>query len=80
MTGSVPVYKLHGSLNWALSGETIIAYQDMRAVYRNGGDVAIVPPVPEKSVPVWLKTVWHQAEQALLKSDVWVVCGYSAPA
>lgn len=79
MTGSIPVYKLHGSLNWSLIGETLVAYQDMRAAYCDGGNAAIIPPVPEKSVPGWLKTVWEEAELALRGSDVWIVCGYSAP-
>jgi hypothetical protein len=79
MTGTVPVYKLHGSLNWSISGETIIIYQDMRPAFRHGGNAAIVPPIPEKQTPIWLEAVWDEAEQALRRSDVWVVCGYSAP-
>src|SRR5712675_1849400 len=51
----------------------------MRPAYRSGGNAAIIPPVPEKSVPSWLQTVWREAELALQKSDVWVICGYSAP-
>jgi hypothetical protein len=80
MTGSVPIYKLHGSLNWFLAGETVLMYQDARAAYRHGGNAAIIPPIPEKPVPSWLGTVWHEAELALRKSDVWIICGYSAPA
>jgi hypothetical protein len=80
MTGSVPIYKLHGSLNWSLAGGSLLMYQDTRAAYRDGGNAAIIPPVPEKSVPNWLGTVWHEAELALRKSDVWIICGYSAPA
>jgi SIR2-like domain len=79
MNGSIPVFKLHGSLNWSLAGEQLVLYQDMRAAYRNGGNAAIVPPVPEKVVPGWLQAVWCEAEIALRNSDVWVVCGYSAP-
>jgi hypothetical protein len=79
MTGSVPIYKLHGSLNWSLAGDTLLMYQDLRAAYRNGGNAAIVPPVPEKSVPTWLAAIWEEAELALRKSEVWIICGYSAP-
>jgi len=46
MTGTIPVYKLHGSLNWSLTGGTIVAYQDMRPAFRHGGNAAIVPPIP----------------------------------
>jgi hypothetical protein len=79
MTGRVPVYKLHGSLNWSLTGETLVMYQDMRAAYRSGGNAAIIPPIAEKSVPNWLQPVWYEAEAALRNSGVWVICGYSAP-
>jgi hypothetical protein len=79
MTGAIPVYKLHGSLSWSLSGETIIAYQDMRSAFRHGGNAAIIPPISEKEIPTWLATVWDEAAQALRRSPVWVVCGYSAP-
>jgi hypothetical protein len=79
MGGSVPVYKLHGSLNWFLAEEGLVLYQDMRAAFRNGGTAAIVPPVPEKPVPKWLRPIWCEAGVALRNSDVWIVCGYSAP-
>lgn len=79
MAGTIPVYKLHGSLNWFLADHQLVLYQDMRAAFRHGGTAAIIPPVPEKSVPAWLRTVWHDAELALRNADVWIVCGYSAP-
>lgn len=79
MTGAIPVYKLHGSLSWSLSGASIVAYQDMRPAFRNGGDAALIPPVPEKQVPAWLAGIWGEAALALRRSAVWVVCGYSAP-
>jgi hypothetical protein len=79
MTGIVPVFKLHGSLNWSLSGGAIVAYQDMRPVYRHGGTGAIVPPVPEKLTPAWLEAVWRDAASSLRRADVWVICGYSFP-
>lgn len=58
MTGMIPVIKLHGSLNWTLNGQTIVAFQDMRAVFRHGGTAAIIPPIPEKMVPSWLCGIW----------------------
>jgi hypothetical protein len=80
MTGTIPVYKLHGSLNWSLTGQTVVTYQDMRPAFRHGGDAAIIPPIPEKLVPAWLKAVWCEAALALRRSNVWIICGYSAPA
>jgi hypothetical protein len=79
MTGAIPVFKLHGSLNWTLDGDTIVAYQDMRPVFRRGGTAAIIAPVPEKSVPSWLRGTWSGAAQSLGRSEIWVICGYSLP-
>src|SRR5712671_1156325 len=30
MTGTIPLFKLHGSLNWTLDGRSVVAFQDMR--------------------------------------------------
>jgi hypothetical protein len=71
MTGSVPIFKLHGSLNWSLEGGKVIMYQDARAAFRKGGNAAIVPPVPEKSIPLWLKEVWEESNVALKNWDLY---------
>ena len=79
MTGSVPVFKLHGSLSWSVNNEGITTYQDLRPAFRNGGDAAIVPPVPDKELPSWLEPIWGGAKTALEQAPVWIVCGYSVP-
>ena len=79
LTGSVPVYKLHGSLNWSRGRYGLELYQDMRPAFRYGGDAAIVPPIPEKKTPDWLKPVWEEAELMLSQANCWIVCGYSLP-
>jgi len=79
MTGTIPLFKLHGSLNWTLDGRSVVAFQDMRPAFRHGGTAAIIPPVPEKLVPPWLHEIWREAETSMRRSDVWVVCGYSMP-
>lgn len=77
--GTVPLYKIHGSLNWALDRGEVTTFQDVRPALRHGGDAAIVPPHREKERPGWLRTVWEGAEAVLRDADTWVVCGYSAP-
>jgi SIR2-like domain len=79
MTGTIPIFKLHGSLNWTVNDQSIVAFQDMRPVFRHGGTAAIIPPVPEKTVPEWLHKVWDEAESSLRRSNTWVICGYSMP-
>ena len=79
LDGTIPVYKLHGSLNWSIENEELRLYQDMRPAFRHGGKAAIIPPIPEKIVPSWLTSVWTSAEHHLTSADVWFVCGYSLP-
>jgi hypothetical protein len=87
--GSVPLFKLHGSLNWALRPSadldpsierSVELFGDLRPAFRSGGDSAIVPPILEKNVPPWLAPIWEQAELCLSDAATWVVVGYSLPA
>jgi hypothetical protein len=78
--GLVRMSKLHGSLNWSIRGdEQVDVYCDLRAAFRRGGTAAIIPPLPEKRVPDWLKATWQEAFTTLSHADVWVVIGYSLP-
>ena len=79
LSGSTPVYKLHGSLNRARGKDQLELYQELRPAFRKGGDAAIVPPIPEKKVPSWLQSVWDEAETELADAILWIVCGYSLP-
>jgi hypothetical protein len=80
LEGAIPIYKLHGSLNWSRAGEGLELFQDLRPAFRGGGDAAIIPPVPEKEIPTWLRLVWASAEEELGRATVWIICGYSLPA
>lgn len=79
LTGSMPVYKLHGSLNWERGGRRIVFLRDQRPVYRHGGTAAIIPPSAEKQAEPWLSPIWESAEAELARSDRWIVVGYSLP-
>lgn len=79
LEGAIPVYKLHGSLNWSRAGDGLELFQDRRPAFRGGGDAAIIPPVPEKEIPAWLRPVWSGAEEELARAEAWTVCGYSLP-
>lgn len=80
LTGTVPVCKLHGSLNWERDGRAIALFRDQRLVYRRGGTAAIIPPTAEKQAESWLSSVWETAENLLANSEKWIVVGYSLPA
>lgn len=77
--GAVPVFKLHGSLNWSRAGDAVSIFRDQRSAFRHGGTAAIVAPTPEKATPHWLRPVWDGAYEALRSADRWVVVGYSLP-
>lgn len=80
LNGLLPIYKLHGSLTWALEDDNILMYQDMRPAFRLKNQAALIPPLQEKEVPSWLSAVWKEAENQLSNVESWIVCGYSLPA
>jgi hypothetical protein len=79
----VPLYKLHGSMNWAWEPhtQTLKIHDDVRAAFRSGdrGVAAIIPPVEEKEMAAEFAAIWAEAEKALGRAERWVVCGYSMP-
>ncbi len=75
----VPLYKLHGSLNWSHEGGELLMYQDMRPAFRRGADALIIPPMTEKETPEWLSVIWADASSFLSSCERWIVCGYSLP-
>jgi hypothetical protein len=75
----VPIYKIHGSLNWQLMGDTFDMFQDHRLAFKGGGQCAIIPPMREKEVPTWLRPIWESAAAELEQSIVSIICGYSMP-
>jgi hypothetical protein len=75
--GTVPLLKLHGSLSWAIVGQSLEKYGDLRPGFR--GDAAIIPPLRETEIPSWLHPIWQQAESVVQHARVIVVVGYSFP-
>jgi hypothetical protein len=76
--GTVPIYKLHGSISWSYRNGQLVRYHDCRPAIR--GDAAIVAPVTAKALPPYLESVWASARSALILSHTWLVVGYSLPA
>lgn len=76
--GTVPIYKLHGSISWSYRNGELVRYHDCRPAIR--GDAAIVAPVTAKTLPEYLQPVWSNARNALLSSHTWLIVGYSIPA
>jgi hypothetical protein len=87
LTGAVPVWKPHGSLNWHRqwadwnhASSRITIYPDLRAAFRGNGEAAIIPPIMvENTVPAWLAGIWAGAGDLLRSVEEWWVAGYSLP-
>jgi hypothetical protein len=75
--GTVPIFKLRGSVSWAPGQKGLIHYHDCRPAIR--GDTAIVAPAAEKTIPALFRPIWEKAGAALASSDKWVILGYSFP-
>jgi hypothetical protein len=87
LTGPVPVWKPHGSLNWHRrwanwdrTSAHVTIYPDLRAAFRSRGEAAIIPPVMvEDTGPGWLSQIWEGSADLLGSVDEWWVAGYSLP-
>lgn len=79
LEGTIPLYKLHGSLNWSFESGSLKMYQDCRPAFRHGGTAAIIPPLTEKATPPWLGNVWDSCEAHLKQCPNWLIIGYSLP-
>jgi hypothetical protein len=78
--GTMPLLKIHGSLNWAYSEEIgIDFYVDCYPSLTRGQRPLIVPPQSNVQQNVVLKQTWQKASEVLNGADVWVFCGYSFP-
>jgi hypothetical protein len=78
LMGKVPLLKLHGSLNWALSSDrSVVKYVDARPSRGRRYEAVLLPPGLSKA-PV-LTGVRDRAKELLTASNIWVFCGYSMP-
>jgi hypothetical protein len=76
--GRIPVLKLHGSLNWALSPDGgVTKYIDARPSRGWRYEAVLLPP-GLSDAPI-LSNVRDHAIEVLSASRVWVFCGYSMP-
>jgi hypothetical protein len=79
-TESVPVLKLHGSVNWAVSDKGLGIYGDYTDVRKLPlAGPMLVPPTWNKSIGPALSDVWDSAVGALRTATRIVVIGYSIP-
>jgi hypothetical protein len=77
--GTIPLLKLHGSLNWALLKEKgIDVYVDCYPSLTRGHQSLIVPPHDSSHNEI-LSQIQLKASEVLKDADVWVFCGYSFP-
>ena len=79
ITGKIPLLKLNGSLNWAISPDgQVVKFIDARYSRGRTYPVLITPPATGVKHDK-LQLVWDRAEQVLSTADIWIFCGYSIP-
>ncbi len=74
---AIHVHKMHGSINWMLTGDDIHL---VRPPFR-AESIAIMPPAWHKPVrdDKVFSSVWSSARIALSQADILVIAGYSLP-
>ncbi len=77
LTGSVPLLKLHGSLNWGVDDDKLKKYGDCRPALK--GNAALLPPIEMSEIPCWLAPTWEAAARYLRETTSLCVVGYSLP-
>jgi hypothetical protein len=79
VTGKVPLLKIHGSLNWALSPtQQLVKYVDAWPSRLRGYRPVLLPP-GSTAASDSLTDVWEHAGRVLSATSIWVFCGYSMP-
>ena len=79
ITGKIPLLKLNGSLNWAISSDgQVVKYIDSRPSRSRRYQVLLLPPATGIKHNK-LQPIWEHAERVLRTADVWIFCGYSVP-
>jgi hypothetical protein len=71
LVGDIRIAKIHGSISWTKSTR----FTDGRCGLR--GDALIVPPVPEKIKPPYLRDVWNLAGRIFRSSNHLLVFGFA---
>jgi hypothetical protein len=79
VTGRMPLLKIHGSLNWALSPtQQLVKYVDARPSHLLGYRPLLLPPGLTAASDS-LTEVWEYAGRVLSAASIWVFYGYSMP-
>lgn len=77
LRGTVPLLKLHGSINWGIRAGKVDRHVNCQPAI--SGVPAIVAPMRAKQIPSWGKATWAHAGDALRSSAEWIFVGYSFP-
>lgn len=79
---AVPIYKLHGSVNWSkppLWGMKMSVYGDYEEQRKRGAGTLLIPPTWRKEFAGQLTHVWEKAVSELETATRIIVIGFSMP-
>jgi len=76
----LPIFKLHGSVNWAEDSHRKLAVYDNYAdILKANKRVVLIPPTWRKTFQDPLNDVWNAAVQALSEATRIIIIGFSIP-
>lgn len=78
----IPVYKLHGSVNWAYAsgrGKGFTIFGDYKDVVDDNNIPELVPPTWRKSFDHKMSRIWDNSVQALRTATRIIIVGFSIP-
>jgi hypothetical protein len=78
----LPIYKLHGSINWAyegIRGKRLTVYENYHAAREKARYRLLIPPTWQKVFVGQLQSVWQGAVRALSTATRIVIIGFSLP-
>jgi hypothetical protein len=79
---ALPIFKLHGSVNWASprnTREKIQVYNRYTDIVRENRNVLLVPPTWRKTFTGPISEVWDAAVKALSEATRIIIVGFSIP-
>jgi len=78
---SLPLYKMHGSVNWATESNKNLpkVYPNYRSLLEQDAIPEIIPPTWRKAVNEHIAKIWQNSVESLLTATRIIILGFSMP-
>ncbi|WP_411824676.1 SIR2 family protein [Leptospira sp. 'Mane'] len=78
---SIPILKLHGSINWATvnNNEKLTIFEDYSKAFENGISRLLIPPTWQKAFNGPIQEIWEHSKIVLSSASRIIILGFSLP-